>query len=214
MLPSIAQTLIADGYYGVLHTANQPLSASVLAQVYDGMGNPAPLKMGKDLLQFGSMTFPVSAGNFGQVLGTDGTNIVFMDVFPVGAVYFTTGNTNPGNFLGGTWTQIADGRFIVGVGIGTQEGTSTGTQTKTFTAGENFGEYDHLLSIAEMPAHSHIIPTGIDNFGRTNSGNKEVTGQGVAGKGNDWGPTRPTGGSGAHNTMPPGFGLYIWERTA
>jgi len=214
MLPSLADILQADGYYGLLHTANVPVNSSELVQIYDGRGNPAPIKVGNNLLQFGSMGFPTSPGDFGQVLGSDGTDIVFMDVFPIGAVYFTTINVNPETFLGGTWVAVAQGRFVVGVGEGTQAGTSTGTQTKTFTTGDNFGEYEHKLSVSEMPKHTHVIPTGISNFGRTNSANKEVTGQGVAGDGNDWAPTRTEGGDVAHNNLPPGFGLYIWERTA
>lgn len=36
--------------------------------------------------------------------------------FPVNSIFFTWDNNNPGAFLPGTWTQISQGRFIVGQG--------------------------------------------------------------------------------------------------
>ena len=36
-------------------------------------------------------------------------------VYPVGAIYMSVNNTNPGNLFGGTWEQIKD-RFLLSAG--------------------------------------------------------------------------------------------------
>ena len=127
---------------------------------------------------------------------------------PVGSAFFTTGNTNPGTLLGyGTWTQIAEGRFIVGVG----EGTDVNTSTRTYAAGnDSVGEYKHSLTVDELPAHTHADSTINRGSGTGSYGNTAV--------GSDLRRTQITGGSTggdlAHENSPPAFGLYVWERTA
>lgn len=199
MLPSLENQFIEDTFHGVLHTANISLS-STLTPIYDGDGNLSPLSMGNGQLKFGSMNFPTSPPPSNEPLGTNGIDIAFNNIFPVGSVYFTRTSTAP-TFLRGTWVRIAEGRFIANVG-------------GRITPGNNYGEYDHLLSVNEMAWHNHMLTTGLDNFGRMNSGYKEITGNGVPGAGNDWYPTRETGGGVAHNNTPPSFALYIWTRTA
>lgn len=71
--------------------------------------------------------------------------------FPVGAVYITATNTNPGTFLGGTWTQIAQGRTLIGVGS---------LSGDTYTAGATGGLARVTLSIDQLPSHNHGGVTG------------------------------------------------------
>ena len=129
--------------------------------------------------------------------------------FPVGAVYITAGNTNPGTFLGGTWSQIAQGRTLMGVGT---------LGTDTYAAGATGGAARVTLTTAEMPAHNHGGDTGINSVGHTHSGTTASNGAHthtvtdrykVAGTGaGDWGSpneggmteiTRTTSSDGAHN---------------
>lgn len=35
--------------------------------------------------------------------------------YPVGSIFITTTNTNPGTFIGGTWESYGTGRTLVGV---------------------------------------------------------------------------------------------------
>lgn len=59
-------------------------------------------------------------------------------MYPVGSVYITYNNNNPGNFLGGTWEQFGQGRTLIGQGTG-----NDGSISKTFTsAGDTGGEYN------------------------------------------------------------------------
>lgn len=70
--------------------------------------------------------------------------------------------------------------------------------------------YMEAYSIAEMPSHSHgwgYATTG------THGGNEwSSAGSNKTGTANDI--IQPTGGSKAHNNMPPYFVCYIWKRTA
>lgn len=40
---------------------------------------------------------------------------IFDKIYPVGSVYLSVNNTNPGTLFGGNWEQIAEGRTLVGV---------------------------------------------------------------------------------------------------
>ena len=57
-----------------------------------------------------------------------------MTAFPVGAVYITYNNNNPGNFIGGTWVQFGQGRVLMGQGTG-----NDGSTSKSFTFGGDTG---------------------------------------------------------------------------
>lgn len=62
-------------------------------------------------------------------------------LFPVGAVYMTYNNNNPGNFLGGTWVQFGQGRTLIGQGT-----ASDGTTSMTFNANATGGSYKNAIS--------------------------------------------------------------------
>jgi len=91
---------------------------------------------------------------------------------------------------------------VAGIAVDfTDSGTGTHTLTHTLESrlfAEYGGEEDHANTIAEMPSHDH-----------TNSGNLRAVGgssSGLATGNNQQGPvpnTGFTGGSGAHNNMPP-----------
>lgn len=74
-------------------------------------------------------------------------------IYPVGSVIYTATSSLPGNIgsLGGTWTQIAQGRVIIGVG----SGTDSNNTSKSFTVGNNAGEYTHKLVTNELASHGH-----------------------------------------------------------
>lgn len=77
--------------------------------------------------------------------------------YPVGSIYQSTKSTNPGTFLGGTWTQLKD-RFLLGAG--------------SKAAGATGGEENHTLTVAEMPSHNHSGTTDEIKYGTNwNPGN-------------------------------------------
>lgn len=84
------------------------------------------------------------------VLGDIVAPMFLNKIFPVGAVYITYDNNNPGNFLGGTWERFGQGRTLVGEGTG-----NDGSTSMSFTTNSIGGEFKHKLTIDELPSHAH-----------------------------------------------------------
>ena len=70
-------------------------------------------------------------------------------IYPVGAVYITYNNNNPGKFLGGTWVRFGEGRTLIGEGTG-----NDGSTSMTFTANSTDGKYKNT--------HYHVTSFGWD----------------------------------------------------
>lgn len=128
--------------------------------------------------------------------------------YPVGSVYINAGvATNPATLLGfGTWVAMAPGRMLIGAGTG----TDTRGEERAFALGEQSGEYNHLLSIAEMPAHTHTNPQGAVGGppGNLSSGD-DLTSAVYSNP-----DSSSTGGSEAHNNVSPYLVVHMWRRTA
>ena len=81
---------------------------------------------------------------------TDGGGILSIDmIYPIGSIYISVNNVNPGTYLTGTtWVAFASGRTLVGVDT---------TQTEFDTVEETGGEKTHLLTSAEsgVPSQEH-----------------------------------------------------------
>lgn len=123
--------------------------------------------------------------------------------YDIGDILQTTNSKNPSERWNGTeWTQIK-GKFLLGT-------------DDSHTIGTTGGEFNHTLTVNEMPAHSHVgidvdnlyyfgweggsleginYPNQYPNF-TSDVQNKLKTGY--------------TGGSQLHNNTPPlPFGLYL-----
>lgn len=133
----------------------------------------------------------------GALVGATAQSIIAI-IYPVGALYFTLKNENPGTTLGiGTWVAFGAGKMFVG--INAADGDFD-------TIEETGGAKEVTLSVAEMPAHVHnetyYSNEGAQGFpGSTNAGTTNVY------------PSDSTGGDGAHNNLPPYIVLYAWKRT-
>lgn len=124
--------------------------------------------------------------------------------FPVGSVYITYTNQNPGNFLGGTWTQFGQGRTLIGQGTG-----NDGSTSMSFSANVEGGEYNHTLTIDEIPSHAHRYTV---TYGGGGSSALTQYYNSKANQGNL--PTTYIGGSKSHNNLSPYIVVYFWRRTA
>ena len=119
-------------------------------------------------------------------------------IYPVGSIYQSTDSTSPASLFGGSWEQIQN-MFLLGSG-------SRGV-------GTTGGEESHVLTVNEMPSHTH---GGIYWF----SPNINVQGGGAdsdfhALKTSDRSySTYAAGEDQAHNNMPPYVVVNIWRRTA
>ena len=126
------------------------------------------------------------------------------DIYPVGSIYMSVNSTSPATLFGGTWEQLKD-RFLLGAG-------------NTYTAGNTGGEASHTLTISEMPNHNHskIVLSSYYLTQWPTAGTQDAilaNGSTKTNGGNSFG-TSYTGGSQAHNNMPPYLVVYMWKRTA
>ena len=120
--------------------------------------------------------------------------------FPVGSIYLSLSNINPSIYFGGTWELIKD-KFLLGAG-------------GSYSAGSTGGEITHKLTIEEMPSHTHPIKSGYGDLDGTtyDSYRYQYWGHNSNGwKSGDLG-AGSTGGSKAHNNMPPYMAVYMWRR--
>lgn len=156
------------------------------------------------------------------IIGNDGTPVrvdgVGNELYPVGSIYMSTENTSPASMFGGTWEQIL-GKFLLSsddVLTYDDAGNGTITTAGTYHAGATGGEATHTLTVDEMPSHTHT-----NNY---NNQNAFIVDEGR--KVNEFGihfsqeeayiakehEMNATGGSQAHNNMPPYLVVYCWKR--
>lgn len=156
-------------------------------------------------------------------------------VYPVGSIYMSVNNVNPGTLFGGTWEAWGAGRVPVGVNtsdtdFNTVEKTG-GAKSHSYTpAGTNSGGavQGHTLTIAEMPNHSHnanayyynnsaqsLTHFAVQSGVALDTG--KITSEGAGGGGaHNHGFTQPTftGTAATMSHLQPYITCYMWKRTA
>lgn len=142
-------------------------------------------------------------------------NSIKSAMYPVGSVYITYNNVNPGTFLGGTWERFGQGRTLVGEGTG-----DDGSTSMSFTANNTGCEYKHKLTIDEMPTHKHAI------FLQNTQSNPQVFApkwtvalpnscKQYTSDTKLFGPsTNNQGGDTSHNNIQPYITVHFWKRIA
>lgn len=70
--------------------------------------------------------------------------ISLSDVYPVGSIYMSVNNTNPGTLFGGSWTQLSGYYLYAGNGNSTTTYTGKNAQSTTLTAAQS-----------GLPSHGH-----------------------------------------------------------
>jgi len=218
-LPDLTELNVSDTYKGVLHTSNVIFTESNLPPIYDGLGNKSSLKLGAD-----GNGASVSGCLSADCLTITGYPSIIDYLYPVGAVYLDTLDVNPQTrFVGTSWIKIANGRFIAGVGTG----TDINGVTKVFTSGDNNTTYQniiptipHIHGIGRFESNDDpIFPLQDWNDGTTytmgrSTGEdpyKEFYGQTGSPRGIVSSLPLTNEDTTVGNT-PPGFGLYIWQR--
>ena len=126
-----------------------------------------------------------------------------LDLFyPVGSIYMSVNEIYPGAIYGGSWVKWAEGRVPIGVETNDQDFE---------TVEKTGGEKNHVLTVDEMPSHTHILENGDNNIiadGSTGEGaNVDASGQGYVQT-----KIANTGGGQAHNNLQPYITCYFWKR--
>ena len=161
--------------------------------MYDGLGNETGIQLSTERVVINSIDITVDT------------------FFPINSVQLTTDNVNPGTRIPNTtWELVSRGRYLAGVGSGTDKNGTTQSFSSEST-NDSIGEYTHKLTISEMPSHNHDLNTSRRSYGRTNSSRKTQSGKEEVDR---YADTTYTGGSQSHNNSPPYFGVYIWKRIA
>lgn len=128
-------------------------------------------------------------------------NIIFETVYPIGSIYTSVSDVSPSILFGfGEWEQIKD-TFLLSAG-------------DIYNVGQVGGESEHVLTIDEIPSHSHTfdrhklwddedIPVSDkqNGYGVTNKSTVMLVDS-----------TSVVGGNLSHNNMPPYLVVYVWKR--
>lgn len=122
-------------------------------------------------------------------------------IYPIGSLHFTTTNTNPATYLGGTWERYAKGRTIVGVDE---------AQNEFKTAGKTGGTKDLPLPTVGWAGTGNAGGYFLDIDKMSKSGSK---GRGWDVKdGNEIKPAVTK--SDGYDKLQPYITTYIWRRIA
>ena len=70
-------------------------------------------------------------------------------IYPVGSIYMSVNEVEPTALFGGTWEKLKD-KFLLGSG-------------DEYSLNSTGGEKEHLLTINEMPSHSHSVSGNTQN---------------------------------------------------
>lgn len=125
--------------------------------------------------------------------------------YKVGDIYITTSSGDPKERLGyGSWVRFAQGRTLVGF----TDSISNDIPEWVKMAGSEFGEYDHQLTVEEIPSHKHngvpVIRGNVD----ADVGGGDATVRG------EYTESVATGGDKPHNNIQPSIVVYFWKRVA
>lgn len=120
-------------------------------------------------------------------------------IFPVGSIYMNyNSSSSPANTLGGSWKRIYN-QFLIGAG-------------DDYTIGSTGGEVTHLLTVNEMPSHTHTVPVTTSNTASGSSPNYPFLHHADSGVYTT--VSSSTGNNVPHNNMPPYRAVWMWRRTA
>jgi hypothetical protein len=144
-----------------------------------------------------------NSGDQNKVLTGNGSwTDIFNLIYPVGSIYMSVNNTDPGTLFGGTWSAWGAGKVPVGVD----------TDDEDFdTVEETGGEKTHTLTVEEIPSHYHNLGQMYDGYHLTGNTSQP---RGVYADFAQAVNTTSIGGDQAHNNLQPYITCYMWKRTA
>lgn len=165
----------------------------------------------------------------------NGENIYPCPYYPIGAIYMSVSSIDPGTIFGGQWERIK-GRFLLSADDGTYKVNNTGGSSTVTLNANQMPWHQHTGNTAGAGNHEHQVAlNGDGNYDiwyRLSWGSSH-TGYCISGNntnGQSSGASFPSiakanghhahsfttdgsGGSQAHDNMPPYLVVYMWKRT-
>ena len=153
-------------------------------------------------------------------------------IYPVGSIYISINNTNPGTLFGGTWVAFATGRTLVGMGSNgtnnyTTVGATGGSSTVNLAHSHTVNSHSHGLSSgyalitaeystvyfnvksSSFSSNNYVIASSSSTISRSHS-----TAIGLGGNSGNSSPGTNSQLSNAQSIMNPYITVYMWKRTA
>lgn len=155
----------------------------------------------------------------------------WLSIYPIGSIYLSVNNVNPGTLFGGTWQRFANGKVLVGVdesdgsfNAPQKTGGSKELQTHSHSFSGNVDTANLTGSMGEIYSGRNETKTGIVS-GKTNNSERQYSN--ASSTGNTWstwdfnashshsfsGTVQYAGGGNAGN-LQPYITCYMWLRTA
>lgn len=138
-------------------------------------------------------------------------------IYPIGSVYISLTETNPGTYLKGIWEQFGQGRTLIGEGTG-----NDGSNTMNFTAGSTGGNYEHnhTYGVKLNDYYSNISNLNLRNSdgswqGGVNDGRRNAYVNSACQEGNkevDSQTFKIEANTSNSKTMHPYITVYFWKR--
>ena len=181
------------------------MSGEVKAPAYSNPNKSAGLKFSGDVARVtrgNTVVAEFSGGTKPKDVVTHEQLAIAIQNYKVGDIYITTASGDPKNRLGyGTWQRFAQGKTLVGF----TDSVSNNIPEWVKRAGSEFGEYEHKLTVEEMPTHTHDVAQRRGDIDLDNGGRDSGTQNGL-------GASLPTGGDKPHNNVQPSIVVYFWKR--
>lgn len=138
--------------------------------------------------------------------------------FPIGYIWMSTVDTDPGTIVGGTWTRLEQGRVLLAAGSNYAAGSTGGEATHTLTAAESGqraltitgGGHNHTVHAKHGAKFASGSTRGFHNDGDTVSNAMAYI---DADTGTHSHTVSEANATAAHNNMQPYLAVYMWERT-
>jgi hypothetical protein len=146
-----------------------------------------------------------------------------IDAWPVGSVFLSVVDTSPATLLGGgTWSQIAGGRVLIGQTSGDAD-FDTAEETGGAKTSSAVVNHTHDVTVTD-PGHVHVENSnnattgGLRGWGAADTSTNTSTATGYSTASATTGITastaNPAGGVASFSLMNPYFVVYVWKRTA
>jgi hypothetical protein len=154
-----------------------------------------------------------------QLKNRSGEKVYPCPYYPVGSIYLSVNNTNPGTIFGGTWEQIKD-RFLLACGSTYSNGSTGGSTNHRHDFRVGFEQFYGLFigdTLENQGAYSYSQGKYSKSYGR-NSGTTGV----VANNNISYTSTKNVsdyirysdGDTQTASSLPPYLAIYVWKRVS